>query len=149
MNKEIKEIIKKYHNMENPLIMILHEVQDLKGYLSYEMMDIIANELDMSINEIYSVATFYKDFRMNPVGKYKINVCLGTVCYIKGSDKIVEEIERILHIKDGECTPDFRFSLDTSRCLGCCGMAPVMAINDKIYGNLKVSDVEKILKEYM
>ncbi len=148
MIKKIEKIIYKYQNMESPLIMILHEVQDIYGYLSYEMMDIIATNLKISINEIYSVASFYKDFKMKPVGKYQISVCEGTVCYINESKRIKEEIENILNIHDGEVTPDFMFSLHTSHCLGCCSMAPVMMINNKVYGNLKVSDVKRILKEY-
>ncbi len=148
MKKELNVIINRYQNMDKPLIMILHEIQDKYGYISYEMMDIIANKLNMSINEIYSVASFYEDFKMNPVGKYKISVCEGTVCYINGSNNILNEIENILGIKPGEVTKDFLFSLDTSRCLGCCSMAPVMMINDKIYGNLKINDIKKILKEY-
>ena len=148
MRSEINIIINKYQNYDNPLIMILHEVQDKYGYLSYEMMNIISKKLNISINEIYSVASFYNDFKMNPVGKYKISVCEGTVCYINGSKEIVSEIEKILGIKSGEVTKDFMFSLDTSRCLGCCSMAPVMIINDKIYGNLKISDVKRIIKEY-
>ena len=112
------------------------------------MMKIIEECLNISINEIYSVASFYKDFKMKPVGKYQINVCEGTVCYINQSSEIIKEIERILNIKNGEVTKDFKFSLDSSRCLGCCRMAPVMSINGKIYGNLKVKDIEKILKEY-
>ena len=134
--------------MENPLIMILHGIQDYHGYLDYDIMEYLSKKINVSINEIYSVASFYNDFKVNPVGKYQINVCLGTVCYIKGSENIVNEITRILGIKSGECTKDYKFSLDTSRCLGCCGMAPVMSINGKVYGNLKVTDVEKILKEY-
>ena len=149
MKKEINKIILKYQNMDSPLIMILHEVQDTYSYLSYEMMDIISNSLNLSINEIYSVASFYHDFKMKPVGKYQISVCEGTVCYIKDSSELKKEIEKILNSHDGEVTKDFMFSLNTARCLGCCSMAPVISINGKIYGNVKVSDVKNILKEYM
>jgi len=130
---------------EGMLVMILHEAQDIYGYLPYEVMEIISKELNVSINEVYSVASFYTQFRLNKSGKYQIGICMGTACYIKGSDKIVEEIKNILGISDGECTEDGKFSLDTTRCLGCCGMAPVLAINDEIHGNVKVSDVKKIL----
>ena len=148
MKNQVKKIINNYQNIENPLIMILHEVQDTFGYLSYDAIMVISETLNISINEIYSVATFYKDFKMNPIGKYHISVCLGTVCYIEGSEKIVEEITKILGIKSGEVTKDFKFSLDTSRCLGCCSMAPVISINNKIYGNVKVDDVKGILDSY-
>ena len=146
--EKVKEIIDKYKDMENPLIMILHEIQEQYGYLSYEVVSYLANSIHFSINEIYGVITFYDDFRITPIGKYHINVCLGTVCYIKGSQSIVDEIYKLLKIKDGECTPDFKFSLDTSRCLGCCSMAPVMAINGRIYGNLKIKDIKNIFDEY-
>lgn len=148
MNKKISVIVNKFKNVENPLIMILHELEDEFGYLSYEMMDILSKKLSISLNEIYSVASFYKDFKLERSGKYQIKVCLGTVCYINGGPEIVNEIKRLLNIENGECTKDFKFSLDTSRCLGCCSMAPVMAINDKIYGNVKVSDIKRILSEY-
>lgn len=142
------EAIRKYKNSDGPLVMILHASQEIYGYLPYEVMEIISRELDISINEVYSVASFYTQFRLNKSGKYQIGVCMGTACYIKGSDKIVEEIKNILGIGDGECTVDGKFSLDTTRCLGCCGMAPVLAINDEIHGNVKVSDIKKILDSY-
>ena len=148
MKKDIKRIIEKYKNIEKPLIMILHEIQDKYGYLSNEAMNTVSEELNISINEIYSVASFYKDFKMQKAGKYQINVCTGTVCYVNGSNEILEELENILGIHEGEVTKDNKFSIDTSRCLGCCSMAPVMMINDKVYGNLKVSDIKRILKEY-
>ena len=128
--------------------MILHKAEDIYGYLPYEVMEIISRELNVSINEIYSVATFYTSFHLSMSGKYKIGICLGTACYIKGNDKILTELEHQLGIKAGECTKDGKFSLDTTRCLGCCGMAPVISINDDIYGNLKTSDIKKILEKY-
>ena len=142
---KVNKIINKYSGVDKPLILILHDIQDEFGYLNYDDVLFLSEKMNISLNEIYSVASFYKDFKMNPIGKYHISVCLGTVCYIEGAEKIVSEIEKILHIKNGEVTKDFKFSLDTSRCLGCCSMAPVMAINGKVYGNLKVEDVKKIL----
>ena len=146
--KRLLEVLEKYNYEKNSLMMILHESQDIYGYLPYEVMNLISEKLNISINEVYSVASFYTQFRLNKSGKYQIGICLGTACYIKGSDKLVLEIKNLLGISDGECTSDGLFSLDTTRCLGCCGMAPVMAINDDIYGNVKVSDLKKILESY-
>ena len=140
--------IRDYQKKDGSLVMILHASQEIYGYLPYEVMEIISKELKISINEVYSVASFYTQFRLNKSGKYQIGVCMGTACYIKGADKIVEEIKNVLGISDGECTLDGKFSLDTTRCLGCCGMAPVLAVNNEIYGNVKVSDVKKILDSY-
>ncbi len=146
--KKLLEVIKKYQKVDGSLVMILHETEEIYGYLPYEVMEIISKKMHISINEIYSVASFYTQFRLSKSGKYQIGVCMGTACYIKGSDKIVSEIKNILGISDGECSLDGKFSLDTTRCLGCCGMAPVMAINDDIYGNVKASDIRKILDNY-
>ena len=146
--KELLEALKEYQKLDGPLVMILHKAQDIYGYLPYEVMVIISEKLGISLNEVYSVATFYTEFRLSQSGKYQIGVCLGTACYIKGADKIVEEIKNVLGISDGECTSDGKFSLDTTRCLGCCGMAPVISINGEIHGNVKASDVKKILYSY-
>ena len=145
---QLLEIIEKYRNSEGPLVMILHKAQEIYGYLPYEVMEIISKEVKISINEVYSVASFYTQFRLSKSGKYQIGVCLGTACYIKGADKIILEIQKLLGISDGECTKDGKFSLDTTRCLGCCGMAPVISVNDDIYGNVQVSDIGKILDNY-
>lgn len=146
--KRLLEVINKYTNCDGPLVMILHGAQEIYGYLPYEAMEIISKELNISINEVYSVASFYTQFRLSQSGKYQIGICMGTACYIKGADKIVLEIKNLLGISDGECSNDGKFSLDTTRCLGCCGMAPVISVNDDIYGNVKVSDVKKILAHY-
>lgn len=146
--KKLLVKIEELRKIDKPLIMILHAAQDIYGYLPYEVMMIISEKLGVSINEVYSVASFYTGFRLNKSGKYQIGICLGTACYIKGSDKLVLEIKNLLGIEDGECTLDGKFSLDTTRCLGCCGMAPVISVNDTIYGNVKVSDIKKILDNY-
>ncbi len=143
----LREVLNQYSD-NGSLVEVLHKAQDIYGYLPYEVMKMISDGLNITINEVYSVATFYTQFRLNRSGKYQIGVCLGTACYIKGSDKIILEIKNILGIGDGECTNDGLFSLDTTRCLGCCGMAPVIKINDDVYGNVNVSDVERILNSY-
>jgi NADP-reducing hydrogenase subunit HndA len=143
--KELEKIIKA--NKES-LITILQEIQRIYGYLSFDHLNYISEELNMSLEEIYSVATFYNQFKFNPKGKYDISICLGTVCYVKGANEIEEEVTNILGIKNGECTKDGKFSLDTTRCLGCCSMAPVLKINDDIYGFVKKSEVKNILSKY-
>lgn len=146
--KELDIILEKYKDIKTPLIPILEEVQDKYGYLSYDNLLYISSYLKMSLEEVYSVVTFYKYFKLNASGKYKISLCLGTVCYVKGSKDLLDEIESILGIKSGECTKDFKFSIDTTRCLGCCGMAPVIMINDDVYGNVKRSEIKNILSKY-
>lgn len=143
--KKLLEVLDQNKNVDGALMPILQQAQAIYGYLPYEIMNEIALFLDKTVEEVYGVATFYTQFRLMPEGKYRISLCLGTVCYIKGSGAILEEIKNILGIDNGECTADGKFSLDTTRCLGCCGLAPVMAINDEIYGNVKVKDIKKIL----
>lgn len=130
------------------LISILQEIQNEYGYLSFDNLNYISEIKDISLEEIYSVATFYNQFKLNLKSKYEINICLGTVCYVKGSNEILDEITKILGIKNGECTKDLKFSLDTTRCLGCCSMAPVLKINDDIYGYVKKSEIKDILSKY-
>lgn len=148
MNEEVKEILEKHKNKKGPLMPILQDIQNKYGYLSNQSLKTISDELNISLEEIYSVATFYNQFKFSPKGKHEISLCLGTVCYVKGADLILNEITRLLGIKNGECTKDGKFSLDTTRCLGCCGMAPVLKIDENIYGNVKVTDIKKILDSY-
>ena len=139
------EVLKNNEKVEGALMPILQQTQEIYGYLPYEIMCKIAEFLDKSVEEVYGVATFYTQFRLSPQGKYRISLCLGTVCYIKGAGDILNEIKNLIGIDNGECTKDGKLSLDTTRCLGCCGLAPVMAINDEIYGNVQVKDIKKIL----
>jgi NADP-reducing hydrogenase subunit HndA len=139
MKDRVDKII---NSNKESLISILQNVQKENGYLSFDNLEYISEKLDMSLEEVYSVATFYNEFKLTRNGKYVISVCLGTVCYVKGADEILEEITRILGIKDKECTKDGKFSLDTTRCLGCCSMAPVLKINDDVYGSVKKSEVK-------
>ncbi len=146
--KELLKVINNYQNIEGPLMPILQETQKIYGYLPYEVMKRISEKLSKPIEEIYGVSTFYTQFRLMPQGKYAISLCLGTVCYIKGSGEILEEIEKLLGISNGECTKDGKFSLDTTRCLGCCGLAPVIMINNDVYGNVTRKQVKEILAKY-
>ena len=126
----------------------LQYAQEIYGYLPIEVQRIVAEELDMPLEEIYGVSTFYAQFSLNPKGQYKISVCLGTACYVKGSGKIYEKLQEKLGITGGECTPDGKFSLDACRCVGACGLAPVMTINDDVYGRLTGDELDEILAKY-
>ena len=131
------------------LMPVLHEAQNIYGYLPAEVQTVIAEELNIPLAEVYGVATFYSQFSLSPKGKHKISVCLGTAGYVKGSDKILEAIEHELRVKCGECTPDKKFSIESCRCVGACGLAPVMIIDGEVYGRLKPADVKGILDKYI
>lgn len=146
---KLREIIAKHKDMQGALIPVLHEAQGVYGYLPIEVQSIIAEGLGVSLAEVYGVVTFYAQFSLNPKGKYEIGVCLGTACYVKGSGDILEKFKELLGIDVGECTPDGRFSLGATRCVGACGLAPVVTVNDDVYGRLTVDDVEGIIQKYM
>ncbi|MFA5152813.1 MAG: NAD(P)H-dependent oxidoreductase subunit E, partial [Clostridia bacterium] len=130
------------------LIPVLHEAQEIYGYLPLSVQEIVANALGLPLSEVYGVVTFYTQFSLYPKGQYKIQVCLGTACYVKGSSSILDELKKQLGIEVGQCTKDGKFSLDACRCVGACGLAPVMMINEDVYGTLVASDVANILKKY-
>lgn len=144
----LKQVIKRLENEKGCLLPILQEAQDIYGYLPIEVQTIIAEGLGIPLAEVYGVSTFYSQFALNPKGKYKISVCLGTACYVKGSGAIYERMSEKLGISGGECTPDRKFSLEACRCIGACGLAPVLTVNDDVYGRLTVDDVDKILAKY-
>lgn len=131
--------------IEGSLIHVLHHAQQIFTYLPKEVQLHIAKRLDVSPAKIYGVVSFYSYFTTKPCGKYKISVCTGTVCFVKGADKILKQFEDELGIKSGETTEDLLFSLNSVRCVGACGLAPVVTINDKVYGNVKVEDVRNII----
>ena len=145
--EQVEAICDKHGNKPGELINILHEAQSMHGYLPEEMQRIIARKLNIPASKVYGVVTFYSFFTMTPKGKHPISVCLGTACYVRGSEKLLEEIKRILNIEVGETTPDGKFSLDCLRCVGACGLAPVVTIGEKVYGRLQPKDVQKILEE--
>ncbi len=147
--KEILAIVDKYKGTEGALIPVLHEVQEYFGYLPIEVQEIISDSLKVPLAEIYGVVSFYTQFTVQPKGKYAVNVCLGTACYVKGSAKILEKFEEILGIKAGETTADGMFSIDACRCVGACGLAPVSMINGEVYGKLVQDDVKTICEKYM
>ncbi len=146
--QELDKIIAKHRDSRGALIPILHEAQEVYGYLPMSVQKRIADGMGISLAEVYGVVTFYTQFSLNPKGKYKVNVCLGTACYVKGAGQIFDKISEALKIKSGECTPDGVFSLDACRCIGACGLAPVIMINDEVYGRLVADDVPAILQKY-
>lgn len=146
---QLQAVFAKYENYPGRLMPVLQEAQAIYGYLPYEVQQKIAEALNTSVAEVYGVATFYSQFHLNPKGKYQISVCLGTACYVKGADKVLEAIEQKLGIKSGECTPDGLFSIDSCRCIGACGLAPVIMINDDVYGKLTKEETVKILDSYI
>lgn len=144
----LREVIAAHKGEQGATIPVLHKAQDIYGYLPLEVQEIISEGLGVPLAEIYGIVTFYTQFSLNPKGAYQIGVCLGTACYVKGSGEILEEIKKILGIGVGECTADGKFSLDATRCVGACGLAPVVTINDDVYGRLKKGEIAAILAKY-
>ena len=146
--KKFDEIINKYKNVKGALIPVLHETQDLYGYLPLHVQKKVAERLNVPLAEVYGVVTFYTQFSLTPKGKNKISLCMGTACYVKGAGDILDKFKEKLGIEVGECTPDGKFSLDACRCIGACGLAPVLMVNEDVYGKLTVDDVDSILSKY-
>ena len=146
---EIKNLVDKWKDKEGNLIMILHEIQNLHGYVPRGLALELSGLLDVPLARIYEVITFYNFFKLTPPGKHKIAVCMGTACYLKGGPDILKEVKNILSVEEGKTTKDGNFHLDVVRCLGCCGLSPVMMIDDKVYGKVKKQQVLEILSKYM
>lgn len=146
--KDIKSIINKLKDDDGALIEVLHEVQDYYGYLPFEVQKLISEEMDVSLSEIYGVVSFYSRFTIDPVGKYRISVCLGTACYVKGAQKVLDALIKKLNVEVGEVTEDGKFSIEEARCLGACGLAPVMMINEEVYGKVTPDMLDDILAKY-
>jgi len=144
----LRELIECNKNERGALMPILQGAQDIYGYLPIEVQTIIAEGLGMPLEEVYGVVTFYSQFSLNPKGKYKVSVCLGTACYVKAAGEIFELLEHMLGIKGGECTEDGMFSLDACRCVGACGLAPVVLVNDDVYGRIGPGDIGGIIDKY-
>lgn len=145
---QLQAVIAELKGTNGALMPILQRAQEIYGYLPIEVQKYIAEGLDISLEEVYQVTTFYAMFSLSPVGKYHISVCLGTACYVKGSQNILDELEKELGISAGDTTADGKFTLESCRCLGCCGLAPVMTVNGEVYGRLVPSDVKGILEKY-
>lgn len=142
------KVIAEHKGQKGALMPVLQQAQDIYGYLPIEVQKIISEGLEIPLEEIYGVVTFYSQFSINPKGRYKISVCLGTACYVKGSGDIYDRLSKTLGIKGGECTPDGKFSLEACRCIGACGLAPVFTVNDDVYGRIVPDDVDEILAKY-
>lgn len=147
--RALSDCIAAHRGQAGALMPVLHEAQNIYGYLPAEVQQTIAEGLNVPLAEVYGVATFYSQFSLSPKGKHQISVCLGTACYVKGSDKILEAVEKELRISCGECTPDKKFSIESCRCVGACGLAPVMIIDGEVYGKLSPDDVAGILDKYI
>ncbi|SMC55567.1 complex I 24 kDa subunit family protein [Papillibacter cinnamivorans] len=146
--ERLKKVFQDYKDVPGALMPILQEAQQIYGYLPIEVQKMVAEEMKISLEEVYGVVTFYTQFSLYPKGKYSINVCLGTACYVRGSGPILEKFKEALGIDIGECTSDGKFSLDATRCIGACGLSPVCMVNEDVYAKLTVDDVEKILAKY-
>jgi NADP-reducing hydrogenase subunit HndA len=147
-DQKLQEIIEKYKTSRGALIPVLHEAQELYGYLPMEVQKKISEGLNLPLSEIYGVVTFYTQFSLKPKGKYKISVCMGTACYVKGSGQILDKLKEKLGINVGDCTEDGKFSLDACRCIGACGLAPVITVNEDVYGRLVADEIEGIIEKY-
>ena len=145
---ELAAVITEHKGQQGALIPVMQKAQEIYGYLPIEVQEQIALGLGVPLEKVYGVATFYAQFALNPKGQYKISVCLGTACYVKGSGDIFNKLRELLGIDSGECTPAGRFSLEACRCIGACGLAPVLTVNDDVYGRLTVDDVEGIVAKY-
>ena len=146
--KKLDEIIAANKHDKSLLMSVMQQAQDVYGYLPKEVQVMIAEGMDVPLEKVYGVATFYAQFSLSPKGKYEISVCLGTACYVKGAGDIFDKLSERLGIGADECTPDGKYSLTACRCIGACGLAPVLTVNEEVYGRLTVDDVDDILKKY-
>ena len=146
--EQLIAVIEKYRGTKGALMPVLQQAQEIYGYLPVEVQKIIALRMGVSLEEVFGVSTFYSQFVLNPKGEVAIAVCLGTACYVKGSGEILDKITQILGLPAGSTTPDGKYSLEATRCIGACGLAPVLTINNEVYGRLTAADMEGILAKY-
>ena len=144
----IKDVCKSFGNKPGEVINVLHKVQGEFGYLPAEVQELVAKELGIPVSRVYGIVSFYSFFTMTPKGEHPISVCLGTACYVRGAGKVLDELKRQLGIGVGEVTPDGKFSLTCLRCVGACGLAPVIEVGDKVYGRMTPDRVKDVLAEY-
>ncbi len=145
---ELDAFIDEMKQKPGPLMPIMQKAQDIFGALTIEVQGYIAEAMQIPMSDIYAVATFYSQFALEPKGKYIVGVCMGTACYVRNSQNVLDELEKVLAVAPGKTTPDKKFTLEATRCLGCCGLAPVIMINDRVYGRLTPDDIEGIIAEY-
>ena len=141
-------MLSKYKKDKSNLIQILNEIQETYGYISKSAQMQVSEYLDVAMAEVYGVITFYSRFTLKPKGKYNIAMCMGTACFVKGADKLLDKLKEELKIDTGETTPDGKFSIEATRCIGACGLAPVFTVNEEVYGKATLETVEKVLKDY-
>ncbi|MCU4176034.1 NAD(P)H-dependent oxidoreductase subunit E [Carboxylicivirga sp. N1Y90] len=146
--EELKGVCVKFNRDGGELINVLHAAQELFGYLPAEVQELVANEMNLSIAHVYGVVTFYSFFSMIPKGEHPISICMGTACYVRGAEKVLDEFKRHLDVKVGETTEDGKFSISCLRCVGACGLAPVVTVGEKVFGRVAPEDVKGILEEY-
>ncbi len=146
--KKLEEVIAAANGDKSRLMAVMQDAQAIYGYLPYEVQCKIAEGLDVPVEKVYGVATFYAQFALSPKGKYNISVCLGTACYVKGAQQVLDKICEVLGVDAGECSEDGRYSIEACRCIGACGLAPVMTINDDVYGRLTADMIPDILAKY-
>lgn len=144
----LKKVIDENKADKTNLMVVMQKAQDIYGYLPFEVQNMIAEGMEVPMEKVYGVSTFYAQFALSPKGKYNISVCLGTACYVKGSGNIFDKLSEKLGIGADECTPDGKYSLTACRCIGACGLAPVLTVNDDVYGRLTVDDIDGILEKY-
>lgn len=145
---QIDEMLEKYKGQKGVLLEVLQEAQGIMGYLPIEVQKRVAEATGLTLSEVYSTITFYSFFSLKPRGKYQVRVCLGTACYVRGADKVLERIKTELGIEVGDTTEDNKFTLDGCRCVGACGLAPTIIINDDVYGRLTPDKIPDIIKKY-
>ena len=145
---QLMQVISEHKHDKSNLMVVMQKAQDIYGYLPIEVQNMIAEGMEVSLEKVYGVSTFYAQFTLAPKGKYNISVCLGTACYVKGAGDIFDRLSERLGIGADECTPDGKFSLTACRCIGACGLAPVLTVNEEVYGRLTVDDVDDILAKY-
>lgn len=145
--EQVQEAIDQFRLLPGALIPVMHEIQDIFGYLPEEALQLVSKELEIPMAEIYGVATFYSFFSLEPKGEYIIRVCMGTACYIKGAQAVLDRLSQELNVPVQGTTADGKFTLDATRCLGACGLAPVITIGEKVYGRLTANEIPKILKQ--
>ena len=146
--EQLFKVIDENGGTHGSVMPILQKAQEIYGYLPIEVQTMIAEKMDVPLEEIYGVSTFYSLFALTPKGKYNVSVCMGTACYVKGAADVLGKICEVLGIQPEECTQDGKFSITECRCIGACGLAPVMTVNDDVYGHVSVSEVEDILSKY-
>ena len=144
---QLQQVINENKDDKSNLMVVMQKAQDIYGYLPIEVQNMIAEGMEIPIEKVYGVATFYAQFSLSPKGKYNISVCLGTACYVKGAGDLFDKLSERLGIGADECTADGKFSLTACRCIGACGLAPVLTVNDDVYGRLTVDDIDGILEK--